>query len=290
MNSADVTNERPIGPNNAELVNQDSFERLRSKNRRKEIRRRIFYFLVALILIAAVGIVCVVLFFNLKTVDIRGNSHYSSEEILEACGFTPNTNLFGLKTEQIEAAIIRACPYIREVSFRRILPSTLLITVSEDAPRYCAEIYGSWFLLSENLRVISRHTYYEEVEVLDLDAPITYLILSDVDYAVVGERIRFPKDSYLDYLTAFLKELASLPFYEKVDCIDARDRYHLALYASGGRFYVELGNSESLDTKLRFVARVIEDPSFDERTIASINVEYVSQVIVLLQDKPFSYR
>ena len=99
MNSADLQNGRPAGLNNAELVNQDSFERLRSKNRRKEIRRRIFYTLVALLLIAAVGIVCVVLFFNLRTVEIRGNSHYTDEEILDACGFTPTTNLFGIDFE-----------------------------------------------------------------------------------------------------------------------------------------------------------------------------------------------
>ncbi len=289
MNSADQNNRTFFEElNNAELVNQNSFERLRSKNLHKEIRRRIFYFLISMILIVLIGIVCVVIFFGLKNVEVRGNSRYSANEILSVCGFTSRTNLFGINFKEKETEIVKQYPYIRDVRFQRVLPSTLILTVTEDTPSYCTEIYGNWFLLSDDLRVISRHDHYEDIAVLDL--PVTYLLLPDIDYAVAGEIIRFEKASTYEYLTDFLNELSSLPFYRSVNCVDARNRYHMALYAENGRFYVELGNSDSLETKLRFVAKVIEDPSFDERTIASINVEYVSQIIVLRQDKLFQYR
>ena len=82
MNSADQNNRTFFDElNNAELVNQNSFERLRSKNLHKEIRRRIFYFLISMILIVLIGIVCIVIFFGLKNVEIRGNSRYSANEI-----------------------------------------------------------------------------------------------------------------------------------------------------------------------------------------------------------------
>ena len=55
MNSADINAEPNGGLNNAELVNKDSFERLRSKNRHKEIRRKINYLIVSLLLCAVVG-------------------------------------------------------------------------------------------------------------------------------------------------------------------------------------------------------------------------------------------
>ncbi len=287
MNSADWDRD-PLEPTNAELVNQDSFERLRSKNRRKEIRRRIFYFIVAAVLIAAIGAVCVALFFGLKQTEVRGNSRYTTEEILSVCGFTSDTNLFAIDFGKTEEALKKAYPYIREVSFERILPSTLVITVTEDAPRYCAEIHGDWFLLTDDLRVISRHDLYEEVSVLSL--PVTYLFLPEVDYAVAGEHVRFAQASAYKYMTAFLNELTAHPFFKTVDCIDASDRYHIALYAEDGRYLVEIGNTESLDTKLRFVAKVLEDPTFTNTTFASINVEYVKQVIVLKQDKPFEFR
>ncbi len=275
-------------PTNAELVNQDSFEKLRSKNRRKEILRRIFYIVIAVLLVAVIGVVCITVFFGLKSVEIRGNSRYSTSDILSVCDFSSDTNLFAIDFEATEAAIVKNCPYIREVSFRRVLPSTLIMTVVEDTPKYCAEIHDDWFLLSDDLRVISRHDIYEEVSILSL--PITYLLLPEVDYAVAGEVVRFSQPSAFNYLKSFLTEISAHSFYEQVECIDTTDRYHINLYAGEGKYLISIGNSESLDTKLRFVAKVLEDPTFTSTTIASINVEYVNHVIVLKQDRPFSYR
>jgi len=287
MNSDDRYHD-PSAPTNAELVNRDSFEKLRSKNRRREIGRRVFYFFIALLLIASVAAVCIALFFGLKQTEVQGNLRYSEEEILSVCGFTADTNLFAIDFEKTERALLEAFPYLRDVSFRRVLPSTLVIRVTEDAPRYCAEIHGDWFLLAHDLRVISRHDLYEEIEVLSL--PLIYLYLPEVDYAVAGEHVRFSQASSYKYMTSFLDELTAHDFFKTVQCIDASDRYHIDLYASNGRFLVKIGNTESLDTKLRFVTKVLEDPTFTQTTIASINVEYVKQVIVLKQDKPFSYR
>ena len=287
MDRADLNRDQRE-PTNAELVNQDSFARLRHKNRRKEFFRRIFYIFIAVLLIAVICVICVVIFFGLKKVEIRGNNRYTTDEILSICQFSPKTNLFTVDLDEVEDAIVKNYPYIREVTFKRVLPSTLILTVVEDTPKYCAEIHNDWFLLSDDLRVISRHDLYEEVAVLSL--PVTYLYLPEVDYAVVGEAIRFSQSSSCQYMTAFLNEVSSHSFYPSVECIDATDRYHIELYVENGRYLVQIGNSESLDTKLRFVAKVLEDPTFDANTIASINVEYVSKVVVLKQDHPFTYR
>lgn len=272
---------------NAELVNQDSFERLRSKNRHKEWRRRIFYLLVALVLIALIGVICVVLFFGLKSVEVKGNSRYSKEEILAAYSFDTTDNLFGIDLEAAEEAIIKACPYVSRVSFERVLPSTLVITVVEDAPGFCAEIHGDWFLLSDDLRVISRHDHYEEIELMEL--PLLHLYLPEVDRAVTGEFVSFSQTSNYVYLTDFFTELRSMSVFASLGAIDASDRYHIALYTADGRFRIEIGTAESLDTKLRFVAKVMEE-AFDEYTIASLDVSYLSQVIVLEKDRLFDFR
>lgn len=285
MNSTDHSQQ---GLTNAELVNQDSFARLRYKNRRKEFFRRIFYVFIAILLVSFICVVCVAVFFGLKRMEIRGNNRYTTDEILSVCNVSSKTNLFTVDLEEMEEAIINSFPYIRNVTFRRVLPSTLILTVEEDTPKYCAEIHDDWFLLSDDLRVISRHDLYEEVAVLSL--PVTYLYLPEVDYAVAGERVRFSQVSSYQYMTDFLAELSSHSFYPFVQCIDATDRYHIELYAENGRYLVRIGNAESLDTKLRFVAKVLEDETFNMNTIASINVEYVSKIIVLKQDHPFEYR
>lgn len=272
---------------NAELVNNDSFLKLRSKNKRREFGRKIFYVAVGASLTALIAVVCVVVFFGLKNVEIRGNNRYTEEQILEACGFSASDNLFGVNLSKIERDIIKKYPYISKVTFKRVLPSTLIISVTEDAPSYCAEIYGDYFLLSSDLRIISKHDIYEDIEVLDMS--VIYLKLPQVERAVQGERIVFDKKSNYDHIIDFLTLLRNHEIYSRTDCIDASDRYHLVLYTNESRNKIDIGTSENLDTKIKFVKKVIET-HFSEDSIVAINVEKINQAVGREFDEPFKYR
>jgi len=271
---------------NAELVNNDSFLKLRTKNKRKEVGRKIFYVVIGAALTALIAVVCIVVFFGLKKVEIRGNSRYTEKQILDACGFSPSDNLFGVDLKKAERNIIKKYPYISKVTFKRVLPSTLIVSVTEDAPSYCAEIYGDYFLLSEDLRIISKHDIYEDIEVLDM--PVIYLKLPQVERAVQGERIVFDKNSNYDHLIEFLSELREQEIYDRTDCIDATDRYHIALYTDGGKYKIVVGTLDNLDTKLKFVKNVIA--TYDPYAIVSINVEKVNQIVARVMDEQFEYR
>ncbi|MBE6636580.1 MAG: FtsQ-type POTRA domain-containing protein [Ruminococcaceae bacterium] len=285
MNYEDPSIDAGRGLNNAEIVNKDSFERLRSKNRRKELLRRIFYFILAILLLIAIGFLCIVLFFGLKTIEVEGNSRYTKEELVTASGLDSTNNLFDLDLEAAQEAVRKACPYVSSVSFERVLPSTLIMTVVEDAPSYYAEIFGNWFLLSEDLRVISRHDIREEIEIMGL--PLLYVRLPEVQSAITGEPLQFTKAANYKYIYDFLTALRAEEIFASLDAVDASDRYHMDLYAGDGRYLIQLGTSESLTVKLHFVAGVLKDKTFDEFTIASINVEYVKQAIVKKQENRF---
>lgn len=271
---------------NAELVNNDSFLKLRSKNKRKEIGRKIFYIVIGAALSVLIAVVCVVVFFGLKNVEIRGNSRYTEKQILDACGFSGSDNLFGVDLKKAEKDIIKKYPYISKVTFKRVLPSTLIINVTEDAPSYCAEIYGDYFLLSEDLRIISKHDIYEDIEVLDM--PVIYLKLPQVERAVQGERIVFDKNSNYDHLIEFLTELREQEIYTRTECIDAFDRYHISLYTDEGKYKITVGTLDNLDTKLKFVKNVLA--TYDPYTIVSINVEKVNQIVARVMEERFEYR
>ena len=272
---------------NAELVNNDSFLKLRSKNRRKEILRRFFYFAVGAALVTLITVVCVVVFFGLKKVEIKGISKYTEEQILKACDFSSADNLFGIDFDEVEEKIKKKCPYISNVTFKRALPSTLVITVTEDAPSYCTEIFGDYFLLSADLRVISKHDIYEDIEALEL--PVIYLKLPTVTRVVAGEEVLFKKNSSKEHLLDFLSKLNEQYEHGDIDCIDASDRYHLVIYTDGSRYKVDLGTSDNLDTKIRFVKKVIE-AEYNENSFATINVERVNQIVTRPYDDKFVFR
>lgn len=287
MDDRNLSNVFDDNMSNAELINNDSFLKLKTKNKHKELRRKLFYLLVGITLTVLVAIICIVVFFGLKNVEIKGNSKYSEEDILKASGLSKADNLFGLDLKKAEEKIKNKCPYVSNVDFKIVLPSTIIINVTEDAPSYCTEIYGDYFLLSEDLRIISKHDMYEELEVLSL--PIIYLKLPEVSRAVAGEVIKFDKNSSYDHIIDLLGNLKLQSIHSQIDCVDTSDRYHIVLYANDCRYKINLGTSDNLDTKLKFVNKVIEE-EYDDGAIVSFNVEKVNQIVVLEQEFLFEFR
>ncbi len=272
--------------NNTVHINDESFERLKNKNRRKKFSRKIFYFLISILLVVLITLLCTILFFKLKKIEIRGNEKYTADEILSACDFGKQTNLFILNTKSVENEILSRFSYIREVSFKKVLPSTLVVTVTEDLPIWYTEISNDWFVLSSDLRIISRHSSKEDINILGFD--LRYIALPEIESAVTGEKIKFVKEKNYDYMTSFINELMKYDYFASVDSIDAKDRYHIAVYSENGRYKILLGSSENLDSKLKFVFKLMKE-EFTENYIASVNVEYLTSVIVLKQDSLFSF-
>lgn len=70
-------------------------------------------------------------FFQVETVAVTGNSRYSQEEIIQATGIQTGDNLFRMNKFQIAHQVLQDLPYVEEVTIRRSLPSTIVITVKE---------------------------------------------------------------------------------------------------------------------------------------------------------------
>ena len=70
-------------------------------------------------------------FFQVETVAVTGNSRYSQEEIIKATGIQTGDNLFRMNKYQIAHQVLQGLPYVEEITIRRSLPSTIVITVKE---------------------------------------------------------------------------------------------------------------------------------------------------------------
>ena len=62
---------------------------------------------------------------------MTGNSRYSQEEIIKATGIQTGDNLFRMNKYQIAHQVLQGLPYVEELTIRRALPSTIVITVKE---------------------------------------------------------------------------------------------------------------------------------------------------------------
>jgi len=71
--------------------------------------------------------------FQLANIDVDGNRALSSQRALEMAPVEKGTNIFAVDLNAIETAI-ESDPRVEEVSIRRLLPSTIIITIREREP------------------------------------------------------------------------------------------------------------------------------------------------------------
>lgn len=104
----------------------------RSRKRRRSRGRLgpLFKLLCLLTLVVALTAGATV-FFRVEQVVVTGNSRYTQDEIIEVTGIEKGDNLYGWNKFAIAQRLRQTLPYIGEVTIRRALPSTILITVAE---------------------------------------------------------------------------------------------------------------------------------------------------------------
>lgn len=105
----------------------------RRNHRRRRSRGRFgpLLKLLCILAVAAALTLGVTVFFRVETVVVTGNTRYTQEEIVAASQIQTGDNLYALNKNQISQRLRETLPYIGEVSIRRSLPSTILITVTE---------------------------------------------------------------------------------------------------------------------------------------------------------------
>lgn len=268
---------------NAELVNNDSFERLRSRKIRRTFDEWVFIVLILLLLSAALFFVCGLIFFRAKEVVIEGSTYYSGDEILAECGITDKDNLFFISEKELEDRLTLQFPYIERITLKRRLPTTVIIHVEEDSPAYFTEIGGEAFLLSQSLRVLD---YASKTRDLTRDtSDLCQITLPTVTYAVVGRRLEFERASTYNYMIEFLSVLNSSDYAGKVGRINAASKFRISIYLCDNQYKVILGSAESAEEKLLFFTN-IKRQKLEENAFAVVDVSDLDRAFVSIREGP----
>jgi cell division protein FtsQ len=105
---------------------------VRRKAQNKSRAAKIYLF-VAICAVAAAVVLALTVFFNVETIEVRGNSRYSSEQIIENSGISIGDNLLLMNKFKSVERIKENLIYVGDVVIRRSFPDTIVITVKEIA-------------------------------------------------------------------------------------------------------------------------------------------------------------
>lgn len=254
-----------------EVRTDKGFERLKRKNSRKLFTQRLFYLILLAVLLIVFTVGAVAIFFRVSSVTVKGNGDiYGKDEIVEASGIKKGMNIYLVDDDSVITNLLSAFPYIKTVKVDRNIPSNVTLELRCDLPNYYFEIAGEYFVVSGDLKVVQRYT---DKEAMKTDLPnIKKLTAGDIKSAIVGSELVFVNDSYTKALKELLSVLEATELFDGVSSIDLSDRFNMYIVYDS-RLKANIGNSDELTLKLRFMNEVVKDLGEARGTIDIKNVE-----------------
>ena len=158
--------------------------RERHMRRMKQMQRRRVIFRSVLILVAVAILLSVIIFltplFDVRQVDIAGNSRVSTETILEQLPFSEGDNLFKVNESSVKNKLCDIA-YIRDVEIQKdYFPPAVYIAVNEKKPVAAIAMNGTYCVFDMECEILEEGSeipagipelvyYHEDAEALKKD-------------------------------------------------------------------------------------------------------------------------
>ena len=253
----------------------------------RRTRRRRFLGMLAVLAVLAIGaFVSVNLLFKVAIFRVENFDHstpadtgiYTEDEIVSALNIEKNSNLFCFSTAEKTKELQAQFPYLDKVEVTVQMPATVVVRLTPATERFTCMYSGGWMVLSDALRILRLEVSQPEGLIL-LNAklpdnfspaigqqviPETYnSLLAHTESSAESDSIDATPESAQPTVTDIVTQLWQLlqddGLLDGLTALDISDTSQLS-FTYQGRVDVLLGNSSSLDYKLRMAAKILTDP------------------------------
>lgn len=241
-----------------------------ARRKRKRVLRVIKYLTLLAIIIGGIVYTLLSPIFNIKNIEVYGNSKISSDTIISLSGLSINQNIFSFWTSNIKDAI-KQNAYIDKVQISRKIPDKIEISVQERVATYMLTLGNAYVY-------INNQGYILEITSKKLAVPVIIGYNTPAEEIVEGNRLN---ETDLEKLNDVLKimEAASSgdnKLAELITQIDISDKNNYILDISSEKKKIYLGDVSDLSTKILWINKILKDEEKNEGTIylnVNLNVE-----------------
>lgn len=233
--------------NEIKIINGEEVVVSRKKRRRN---MSLYYVLIIIFVVLAMIFLSFTYFFRIKTIDVSGNTLYTTEQVIEQSGVKMGDNLFRTDTEAVENRISSAFPYFESVNVKRNLASTLSITLKEATPAVSINYNDNEFM------VVSTTGRILEVGLSsprDGTAEVYGMEMTELRSGTQYEDKDSIKKTVLDEIITESKKLG----LNKITKIGMTERTDIRLIYNG-TIKIKLGSSQDIPFKLSYIKSVID--------------------------------
>ena len=189
--------------------------------------------------------------FNIKNINVEGNSKISTEQIISISGIKKDVNMFKISNRYTKNAI-KQNPYIDKVEIKRKIPDTISIVVTERQASFMLE-HGSSFAY------IDSQGYILEISAETLENKIKINgYKTEEENITPGKRLCEEDLERLNDVLKIISAAENVGIENLITSINVENKYEYSLYLDSEQKTVYIGDSTNLDTKMLYVKVILE--------------------------------
>ena len=242
------------------------------RRRRRRIHRRrhrearggdIVPVILCVLLTPVAIVVAITVFFRVSDIKVTGESGYPDYSIIEASNIEIGQNMFMFDKFKVIDGIFEQMPYLDEISIRRRLPDTVEIIVTRCTAVATIEGEDGWYLIDSKGKLLENAGSTQPS-----DYPV--IIGADSETPVVGKYLKIIDQEKQKPLFLVLNTAINNDILQYIDCIDVERVYNIK-FTYKDRFVVNIGDSDQIDKKIRFML-LLADEKLPETATGTIDV------------------
>jgi len=208
-------------------------------------------------------------------VRVEGNSIYTADELLAAGGLSIGDRLPILSVNTAEKTLLGNMPYIQSCNISVKLPGTVIFEVEDEIPFAYTEMFGEYYALSSELKVLERadsNIGFSE---------LLYVKLPFAERAVVGEQIQISENEDGEYIKTFFSLLSESDLCGRVDIVYFDEKYDIVASVDG-KYRVLFGSPFDMKLKMATVSKIIDENSdaCQSNGIVDVRVVEIAGIII----------
>lgn len=262
QNKFDVTDKEPNKVRPAQKgqakknknVKRIPYEEERKRRQKREKRFRILKIILKILLLFAI-IIGILLFlfispvFNIKNINVQGNSKINTEEIESLSKINMNENIFRFSSRQIEKNV-KENAYIDTVEVKRKIPDAVEIIVTERETKYQLEFGNAFVYIDRNGNIL-------EISNENANLPIIRGYSTAQENILVGNKLIDEDCNKLLTVEKFLRAAKSNEIYDIITYIDISNDndYKFELPSKGKVAY--LGDETNINDKILTLKEIL---------------------------------
>lgn len=225
---------------------------VRARRRTKRLRvLGVLFRLLFVIVLSIAGVMALTVFFKVETIQINGSQRYPAAQLQKTLGVQQGDNLFLWGQHAAVQKLETTYPYIESIQIHRKLPDTLVIDIKESAPVAVIEDNGQYWLIDRNGKLLENITVVQAQEY----PPIVGV---QVGKKKVGDTLHASGDETTLVLLQFLRALSESDRIGRMSFLNLTRLYEIHM-GYDGKYNVNLGTSEDLQHKLKFLDTIIDE-------------------------------